>query len=516
MALVIAGRIVPMNRTDPAAVFAGRVYLGDDGFVEAVMTANAAVPTGFANAPVVNAGDAFVLPGLIDLHNHLGYNALPLWIEPTQTKPFLHHNDWPTKPSYKPDITWPAWVLAKADPEALLAYVQARALVGGTTAIQGWPSFNRLPQIVVRDIDDEEAGTTNRNLIYTSVITETPAELIRTAKLMNHGAGFIYHCAEGQPGSVVAHEFIDAANAGCLEKTLVAIHCNAVADSDWPRWQLAKAGAVAWSPFSNLWLYGKTTNVPAAQKQGISICLGSDWGPSGTKHVLGEVKVAKLVSQQQGFGLTDRDLVAMITSNPGDALSRCWSKQVGRLVPGSFADVTVLNARGNADVWSQVVKATEREVALVVVGGKARYGDSDLMTAAAATPASTLTIAGRQRKIALSDPTDNSKAFQWSDIVSRLNAVRKSPKTALEHADARSRRRGGALSSAQTPLELELDMPSGNEMVAVAIPPDPAKVVIPPLPTLVHDEAFFNYIHGRGFHGGLLDGLAEFYSGREL
>ena len=28
---------------------------------------------------------------------------------------------------------------------------------------------------------------------------------------------------------------------------------------------------------------------------------------------------------------------------------------------------------------------------------------------------------------------------------------------------------------------------------------------------LVHDKAFFNDIHGRGFHGGLLDGLAAFY-----
>ena len=80
---------------------------------------NAAAPAGFESAPVVETGDAFVIPGLIDLHNHLGYNALPLWAEPTQKKPFLHHNDWPDKPSYKPDISWPAWVLAKGDPEAI-------------------------------------------------------------------------------------------------------------------------------------------------------------------------------------------------------------------------------------------------------------------------------------------------------------------------------------------------------------------------------------------------------------
>jgi 5-methylthioadenosine/S-adenosylhomocysteine deaminase len=513
MALAIAGRIVPMNSTDPSAVFAGRVYLGDDGFVDAVVAGTAAAPAGFADAPVVDTGDAFVIPGLIDLHNHLAYNALPLWAEPAQKKPFLHHNDWPNKPSYKSDISWPAWVLAKAEPEALLAYVQVRALVGGTTAVQGWPSFNRLPQMVLRDIDDEKAGTTNRNLLYTAVITATPLQLAHTAQLMGRGAGFIYHCAEGQPGSVVAREFTDAANAGCLEKTLIAIHCNAVADADWKRWQKSDAGAVVWSPFSNLWLYGTTTNVPAARKSGVSICLGSDWGPSGTKHVLAELKVAKLVSQKQGFGLSDRDLVATITSNPGDALSRCWSRPTGRLVQGSFGDVTVLQGNGSGDVWSQIVNATEREVMLVVIGGKPRYGDADAMAAAGASPTTSMKVSGRQRKLAITDPADSSKAFQWTEIVSRLDSVRKNPEAALHNAEARSRAFAGPISSAEAPLELALDMPTGGATAFAGPPPDPAKVVIPPLPTLVHDKAFFKDIHGRGFHSGLLDGLADFYTG---
>lgn len=61
-----------MSSTDPSAVFAGHVYLGDDGFVEAVTAGTAKAPPGFSNAPVVDTGDAFVLPGLVDLHNHLG------------------------------------------------------------------------------------------------------------------------------------------------------------------------------------------------------------------------------------------------------------------------------------------------------------------------------------------------------------------------------------------------------------------------------------------------------------
>ncbi len=204
-------------------------------------------------------------------------------------------------------------VLAKAEPEAMLAYVQTRALVGGTTAIQGWPAFNRAPRMLLRNIDDEKAGTTNHNLIYTSTLTEPPLQLAHTAQLMSQGAGFIYHCSEGQPGSVVASEFKDVANAGCLRKTLIAIHCNAVGDSDWARWQPSEAGAVVWSPFSNLWLYGVTTNLPAARQRGVAICQGSDWGPSGAKHMLAELKVPKLAGERQGFGLSNSDLVAMVT-----------------------------------------------------------------------------------------------------------------------------------------------------------------------------------------------------------
>jgi 5-methylthioadenosine/S-adenosylhomocysteine deaminase len=511
MALVLAGRIVPLTEHDPSAVFRGRVWLGDEGTIDAVTKANAKGPVGFADAPTVDVGDALVLPGLIDLHNHLGYNTLPLWSEPSQATPFRHHNSWPTAPTYTPTITWPAWVVAHSEPEALLAYVQTRALVGGTTAIQGWPGASREVNVVMRNIDSEKVGTTNPNLIYTSVVTKTPLELGEMAQAIGHDVGFIYHCAEGQPGSVVESEFVDAANAGCLRKTFIGIHCNALAPADWTRWAKNQAGAVVWSPFSNLWLYGSTADITAARARGVPICLGSDWGPSGTKHVLGEMKVAKIVNGANDLGLSDKDLVAMVTANPGDVLARCWSRPIGRLVPGGFGDVSVLRAGGSGTVWSQIVAATERDVMLVVVGGRPRYGDAAVMTAAGVKQSNALTLAGAKRKLALSRPDDPTKAWSWTDIRRRLDGVRKNPGAAL--ARARKRRGGfaGALDAREAPLELALDMPGGGGLAFAGPPPDPAAVTIAPLPTLVHDAAFFASIHGHGFHGGLLDGLAAFY-----
>jgi cytosine/adenosine deaminase-related metal-dependent hydrolase len=316
-------------------------------------------------------------------------------------QPFAHHDSWTRAKSYQASITFPSKTLAAAAPEALLAYVQLRALIGGTTSIQGWPAANRRHLQVLRNIDSEAVGGTSLDLIRTSALTLKPDALGKVAQQQKQGAGFIYHCAEGQHDSLVEREFIDAANAGCLGRTFVGVHLTAIVGNKWERWAKAKAGAVAWSPFSNLWLYGHTTDIASARNQNIAICLGSDWGPSGTKNVQGELKVARLASQQMKVKLSDEELVAMVTSNPGDVLSRCWNKTIGRLTPGAFGDLTVIQAGGNKPVWTQVVESTEREVMLVVFGGLARYGDVGLMRTAARTPIATIAVLGRKRAFAI-------------------------------------------------------------------------------------------------------------------
>jgi len=51
------------------------------------------------------------------------------------------------------------WTLLDRAPECVLAYVQVRALVGGTTAIQGWPNVSRPPtNSLIRCVDDDQFG----------------------------------------------------------------------------------------------------------------------------------------------------------------------------------------------------------------------------------------------------------------------------------------------------------------------------------------------------------------------
>lgn len=354
--LVIAGRIVSMAdgaSEDPAQ---GRVWTRD-GRIVAVTRGERSV-AGFRAAPVVDVGDAFVLHGFIDMHNHLAYNALPLWGEPGRTEPWRHNKHWPDADTYTESITEPAWVYAKASPEALLGYVQIRAMAGGATSVQGWPTANRGYQTVVRNIDSERVGSADE-LIYTSVVTKTGDTLIESVRRMDRGAGFIYHCSEGRRGERVLRDYVDLETANGLLPTFIGIHCTAVDPDNWRKWSTPDAGGVVWSPLSNLVLYAQTTLIDDVRARGVKVCLGSDWGPSGTKNLLGEMKVARIAADAFDYSLTDAEIVEMVTSNPGVLLERCWHTPVGRLVKGGFADVTVVRGRGRGTPWRRIVAATE-------------------------------------------------------------------------------------------------------------------------------------------------------------
>jgi 5-methylthioadenosine/S-adenosylhomocysteine deaminase len=210
--------------------------------------------------------------------------------------------------------------------------------------------------------------------------------------------------------------------------------------------------------------------------------------------------------------LTDRDLVAMVTTNPGDALSRCWGKTIGRLMTGAFADVCVIKATGSKSVWTQIVESTEGDVLLVVSRGVPRYGEPGLMTAAGAVKPRPLTVGSLKRRFSMPDPEDSSKTWTWRDITSRIAAVRKDPKAALKKSEGLRRAYAGARDAPAAPLELVLDMPSGGLPMAGNLSAHAADIVIPPLVSLEHDAKFFSAIKHGGFHDKRLDGLAGFYS----
>jgi len=72
-----SGRIVTMDSAF-RVIPKGTIYI-DRGSIVAVNEAQASCPAEFEDVPVVKTGGT-IYPGLIELHNHLAYNALCLWV----------------------------------------------------------------------------------------------------------------------------------------------------------------------------------------------------------------------------------------------------------------------------------------------------------------------------------------------------------------------------------------------------------------------------------------------------
>jgi 5-methylthioadenosine/S-adenosylhomocysteine deaminase len=493
--LALAGKIVTFDPAKPL-VEKGVLYVGDDGLISALQPHDEKPPAEFAEVKPIDAGGV-LYPGLIDLHSHILYNLRTLWA-PSRTTPYTSHNQWPDADTYSQEITAPARVWSKSPAaKEVLAYAEVKAIVGGTTAIQGAPGTSQPYEgFLVRNVDNETFGT-GKDLVSQSALTLELEELKKRAKKMDDGSTFVYHLAEGSRTSApLLNEFRDIDTAHCLKKRLVAIHATALGESEFDRWS-TQAGSVVWSPFSNLWLYRTTTDVVTAHKAGLRICIGSDWGPSGSKNVLGELKVADLWNREQLAGaFSDQDLCAMVTSNPADALE--WTQHTGRLKPKLQADVLVVDDRAS-DPYRNLIESIEGNVRLVLVGGKARYGRTALMRAAKAEASEPIPQAGRGRAVSLAGGKDT---MTWREVLERLEAVRADPQAALRRATQ-------LRAAGEQPFELEPDMPEGHQLGAA----DMSNVKMPPLDTLRHDAAFFRALSRRKapILDGLLDGLSDYY-----
>ncbi len=273
----------------------------------------------------------------------------------------------------------------------------------------------------------------------------------------------------------------------------------------------ASPGGVVWSPFSNLWLYDQTTDVLAARAHGVSVCIGSDWGPSGSKNLLGELKVAQTWIRHAGLDLTPFDLAEMVTSNPGDLLARAWADQgPGRLQQGRMADAVVI-AKRHDDPWTNLVLAHERDVMLVIADGRARYGTRALMRAAGETLTTSMRLGTTSRHFALRLPADPTKRWTWTAVMTALHAVQADPVKAIEQGLAVEAMDADVTTPSTGNLILESDMPGGPNSVA-GPPPPGTKFDAPPLPSLIHDTAWFRAVRAAGYHEHLLDDLDRLFA----
>src|ERR1700748_3787383 len=113
--LVVRGHLVTFDNS--TVIEDGALYIDVNGVIQGVAPRASAPPAGFDKAAEVDTG-GLVFPGLIDLHNHMAYNCLSLWVPPDRDTPWTsrgqkgggrpHNTKNPPRPPPPPPPPWPA------------------------------------------------------------------------------------------------------------------------------------------------------------------------------------------------------------------------------------------------------------------------------------------------------------------------------------------------------------------------------------------------------------------------
>ena len=389
-AFLLKGRVVTMDG-ETNVINDGNVMVRD-GKITGVWASNANPPAGvdFSDVPIVNT-EGTIYPGLIDLHNHVHYNHIPLWdfevhlsdAQKSEEGGYTNRYQWGNNWDYGPSITWMKtniqsnyrWDMASEQ----MKYAEVQAVSGGVTAMQGSPSSGTQAwdSILSRNVELYNFGQDGISTCAVCGAADsdyTGSHLISQSEAGTLNAWFV-HLAEGVDSSSKA-EFDALWDKGLIMEETVVIHGTALDSSQFSK--MASVGSnLVWSPLSNLLLYGDTTDVVAADQAGVSISISPDWGPSGSKNNFHELKVADMWNTNNMNGhFSNYELVEMVTSNPADATG--WTPFVGRVKADLFADLVVIDTF-HEDPYRNLIEAIDADVALTVVQGKAVFGDIDLM-----------------------------------------------------------------------------------------------------------------------------------------
>lgn len=372
----LRGRIVTMS-SRRSIVQDGIVYI-DKGKIVAVTKSTDAAPEGFSGIPVVDTKGT-IYPGLIELHNHLSYNILRLWQVP---KKYTNRDQWGGTPEYRRIISGPMNVLGRTPGyiEAIVRFVECKCLMGGVTTTQGIALFSnngiqKYYRGVVRNVENTEDADLPEALAKISDVEASAVEKFYERLKKQHC--MLLHLSEGIDDSAHKHfRNLQLSNGEwAITNALAGIHCVALKNEDFKRMKANKASMV-WSPLSNLLLYGKTADIVSAIKNKMLISLGSDWSPSGSKNLFGELKVARLVSNELGIYKRKSDILALATINAARILK--WDKVLGSIESGKRADLMVIEGtKGNA--YDQFLNKSETAISLVVINGVPRYGHESIM-----------------------------------------------------------------------------------------------------------------------------------------
>jgi cytosine/adenosine deaminase-related metal-dependent hydrolase len=353
----------------------------------------------------VSAGrNAYLFPGLINLHDHPSYAPLHAWPPPSShaipaegklgSDPYDNRYEWNmnSPDELKRLVTNPQDALV--DSVALdlgseaIKYSEIEGLLGGETTMQGGFRDPASDGVLARNVESDVFNTRIASSRVGPIAAFNGAPLSDFAAKLNAGDydAWMVHLAEGvrdadrRPGDTFSSraEFQTLISKGLLTPATVIIHGTALERPDFA--EMARAGAkLVWSPHSNLQLYGRTANVYEALAEGVLVSVGTDWTPSGSSSLLGELKVAdRALRDPRVLGASrslvprlrlDRTLVDMVTRNPARTLH--WGSYVGSIKPGKRADLLLIRGgRKHSNPYRALISADEGNVRLVTGDGQ--------------------------------------------------------------------------------------------------------------------------------------------------
>ncbi len=379
--------LVQMPRRDKV-LLQGVVVLPDRAFVGGVLVEGDTITCvgescGALDAAVVNT-HGVIMPGLIDAHNHILFDIFDEsdWVP---SKMYSNHNQWPNEARYKAMVDTKQYLNGEAGSPISLGcelnkYGEMKALIAGTTSVQGSanPSDRACYKSLARSIDQASNGL-GADEMQTSTIF--PNNKSANSVCANFDSGrtraYVIHIAEGID-TTSRNELTKLGSVTTTPQCLYApqtavIHGTSLGE---PEMQLlADHGmSLVWSPRSNMFLYGATTNIPLAIRKGITVALAPDWSIGGSQNMLDELRFADRVDNSQwGDVLGPQDLFAMATINAARALG--VDDVLGSIAVGKKADLMVIPG-DLSDPYGALLRAKPSDVRLVMVGGVALYGDT--------------------------------------------------------------------------------------------------------------------------------------------
>lgn len=372
----------------PATVIPNGTILVNGQKIDAV-GANVNLPAG---AQVIDT-DSFIFPGLIDLHNHITWNLFPRW-PPAAWKP----SDWDASKKFGTRYDWQQIQsirdLLEVPHQGLIdegwgcemnRYGLVKAIAGGATSTVEAIGPRKCVQGLARLLETYsgfyQPGAFNQEkLVYNVFPFETPfADLDSIRKRLASGEvnSFLIHLAEGAAGNAsAAREYSMFVAQGFLRPGVSILHGVAIGPAQL-REMAAHGVGLVWSPRSDFELYGSGADVRAAKSAGVVMSIAPDWSPTGSSGMLEELKYAAELNARQNPKIFDNaELLRMATVSAAQLAG--LSDKIGALAPGYYGDLLLLRRTGS-DPYAALVHASPLDVRLVVIGGKAVYGDRDLM-----------------------------------------------------------------------------------------------------------------------------------------